>query len=183
MSEETWEPTTFIEGATWPWEPEFVATRGFRWIPESMILLMVEDNVTDEMCDAISGPADLALIAHGPLVGILARFGPDWDWAETLVWRRPEQGVPANLATAPKDTDHAVFYVVLVDTHTKKVRRMRAFTASPHFTKMLRREAHDRWADGTTREAALEATDDWERKYPTVRAALRGSLARCHGGD
>lgn len=180
---EMWEPTRFTIGDPWPWEPEWVETRGFRWLPDSNLLLMVEDNVTQKMCDDIAGPADLALIAAGPLVGIMARFGDAWGWAESMVWRRPGQGVPNTLVSDGSPTPHAAFHVVLVDNQTKLIRHMRMFTASAHFTKTLYREVADRWTEGTTIEEANAAFDAFETKYPTVNATVRGCLARCHGGD
>lgn len=181
--DEFWGPTRFQIGEPWPWEPIWVAERGFKWLPDTGILLMVEDNVTDQMCADMSGPVDLALLSIGPLVGILARFGDNWGWAETMAWRRPGQGIPDNLRPDGSATPHALFYPVLVDAKTKIVRHMRAFTASPHFTRALYREVADRWAEGTTPEGANAAFAEWERKYPSINAALKGSMARCHGGD
>jgi hypothetical protein len=180
---DVWEPTQFSIGDPWPWEPEWVATRGFRWLPDSMMLLMVEDDVTQQMCDDIAGPADLALIGAGPLVGILARFGDNWGWAESMVWRRPGQGIPSPLQPDGTPTPHVAFHVVLVDNQTKLIRHMRLFTASAHFTKSLYREAADRWASGTTAEEADAAFAAFEARYPSINDTVRGSLARCHGGD
>lgn len=183
MAEEMWAPTLFQIGKPWPWEPEWVAERGFRWLPDSMVLLMVEDDVTEEMCAQMMGPADLAVIANGPLVGILARFGDLWGWAESLVWRRPDQDLPEPLRLDPTQDAHVVFHIVLVDRGTRLVRHMRLFTASSHVTKVLAREVAARWADGTDLAGAQVALVDWEHRYPDIDDGLRGSLARCHGGD
>jgi hypothetical protein len=183
MAEEMWGPTRFEVGQPWPWEPEWVASRGFRWLPDSMVLVMCEDNVTQQMCDDVAGPADLALLASGPLVGILARFGDTWDWAESLVWRRPDQDLPEKLVPDGSPTPHVLFHVVLVDNQTKLVRHMRVFTASTHFTKAMYREVADRWSEGTDLDGANRAFAEFERKYPTMRSALRGAIARCHAGD
>lgn len=183
QAETDWGPTRFQIGLPWPWEPEWVATRGFRWLPDSMVLVMVEDGVTQDMCDAIAGPADVALLASGPLVGILARFGEMWGWAESLVWRRPGQGIPEKLMADGTETPHVLFHVVLVDAQTKIVRHMRLFTVSAHFTKALYREVADRWSEGTDEAGAQAAFADFERRYPTMRSALKGAVARSHGGD
>lgn len=180
---EVWEPTLFEIGQPWPWEPEWVAQRGFSWMPDSGVLLMVEDDVTEQMCEWMAGPVDLALVAAGPLVGIMARFGPGWDWAESFVWRRPGQGVPERLVLDDSPTPHAAFFPVLVDSKTKIVRHMRGFTVSPHFTRQLAREVAERWTDGTTKEAADVAFDQFVARYPTEKAALAGAFARCHAGD
>lgn len=182
-TDEFWGPTRFEIGQPWPWEPEWVEDRGFRWLPDTSILLIVEENITQEMCDAVAGPADLALLGSGPLVGILARFGEMWGWMESLVWRRPGQGIPDCLTDTGEATPHLLFKVVLVDVKSKEIRHMRAFTASAHFTKMLYREAADRWTHGTTIEGAQEAFAVFEQRYPNDKATLQGSLARCHGGD
>ena len=181
--EALWEPTLFAIGQPWPWEPEWVAERGFSWMADSGVLLMVEDNVTDQMCAALAGPVDMALVASGPLVGLLVRFGEMWGWAETFTWRRPEQGIPERLRDDIAGTGHATFYPVLVDRHTKIVRHMRGFTASAHFTARLVREVGDRWVDGTDPQGAEEAFQQWVDRNPTTNAALKGSFARCHGGD
>jgi hypothetical protein len=183
MSQEQWGPTHFTIGHPWPWEPEWVETRGFRWLPDSMVLLMVEDDVTQQMRDAMAGPADLALLAHGPLVGLLVRFGDVWGWAESLAWSRPGQPIPDPLIDTGEATPHAVFHVVLVNRNTKLVEHMRLFTASAYFTKALYREVQDRWQDGTTIEAAQAAFATFEAKYPTMDSAVHGAWARCHGGD
>lgn len=178
-----WGPTRFQIGEPWPWEPEWVADRGFRWLPDSSFLLMVEDNVTQQMCDDFAGPVDLALIGAGPLVGIMARFGDNWGWAESMVWRRPDQGLPDNLIPDGTPTPHLAFHAVLVDAGTKLVRHMRMFTASGHFTQALYREAADRWSKGTTPEEANAAFAVFETRYPSINSALKGAVARCHGGD
>lgn len=180
---EVWEATKFQIGEPWPWEPQWVAQRGFSWLADSGILLMVEDNVTPQMCTDMAGPVDLALVAHGPLVGLLVRFGDSWDWAETFTWRFPGQGIPDRLVPDGRETPHAAFYPVLVDNQTKKIAHMRAFTVSMHFTKALYREVADRWTEGTTPEGADAAFAEWAARYPTIKSALKGSYARCHGGD
>ena len=143
----------------------------------------VHIELVQRMCDDLAGPVDLALIAHGPLVGLLARFGEAWGWAETMAWRRPDQDLPGPLVPDGSPTPHVMFYPVLVDAGTKVIRHMRAFTASTHFTKSLYREVADRWSEGTTPEAANRAFAEYESRFPTMNAALKGSFARCHGGD
>lgn len=182
-TEEQWGPTRFQIGEPWPWEPEWVAQRGFSWMPDSGVLLMVEDNVTDQMCADLAGPVDMALVARGPLVGLLVRFGDAWGWAETFTWRRPGQGIPERLVDDGSETPHALFYPVLVDSRTKIVRHMRAFTASAHFTRRLYQEVADRWAEGTTPEQADAAFQRFAAAYPTTTSAIKGAFARCHGGD
>lgn len=183
MSTEQWGPTRFTIGDKWPWEPEWVETRGFRWLPESMLLLLVEDDVDQRMCDTVAGPVDLAVVAQGPLVGLLVRFGDLWGWAESLAWSRPDQAIPDTLIDTGEPTPHAVFHVVLVDRKTATIRHMRMFTASAHFTKTLYREVADRWTVGTDLEGARDAFAQFEARYSTIDAAVRGSLARCKGGD
>ena len=181
-NDEMWEPTRFAIGEPWPWEPEWVAERGFRWLPDTNVLLLVEDNVTPAMCESLTGHTEVALIGHGPLLGLLVRFGDEWGWAETLVWRRPGQGIPESLESGPED-GHLVFKVILVDAGTKIIEHMRAFTVSSHFTRALAREAKDRWAQGTTLEEASAAMADFSARYPTQRAVLKSSFARSRSGD
>lgn len=181
--DEFWGPTRFEIGQPWPWEAAWVAERGFYWLPESSILLMVEEDVTPEMCEAIAGPADFALLAHGPLVGLLARFGDVWGWAETFVWRRPGQGIPEPLIDDGSVSPHLLLRVVLVDQTTKEVCHMRACTVSAHFTRTLYAEVANRWATGTTPEGADAAFTTWAALYPTIDDALKGAVARSHGGD
>lgn len=180
---ESWEPTLFEIGQPWPWEPEWVSERGFYWLPDTGLLLMVEDGVTEQMCADMEGPVDLALVASGPLVGMLARFGDAWGWAESMTWRRPGQGIPDRLVPDGSATPHAAFYPVLVDVRTKIVRHMRGFTASTHFTRRLYQEVADRWVEGTTSEQAEVAFEQFAARYPHTNAALKGAFARCHGGD
>jgi hypothetical protein len=182
-TDDQWGPTLFEIGQPWPWEPEWVAQRGFSWLPDSGVLLMVEDNVTEQMCADMAGPVDMALLASGPLVGLLVRFGEAWGWAETFVWRRPGQGVPDRLLDDGSETPHALFYPVLVDSGTKIVRHMRGFTASAHFTRRLTQEVTDRWTAGATKEEGDAAFEQFVARYPTTNAALKGAFARCHGGD
>lgn len=178
---------TLTLGEPWPLDPALVAQRGFGWHTDpGNMLLIVERGVTEQMCTDLSGPADLALIAHGPLVGLMVRFAGGWsDWMETLGWRLPGQGIPEVLLMSNDDepTDRLLFRVVLVDADTKRVAHMRAFTVSPHFTKMLKREVADRWGSGVTNEEALAYREEWNRRYPTPKHAVKASLARSHGGD
>lgn len=172
-------------GDPWPYAPEAVSEPGFRWLVETHnMLLMALPDVTEEMCEQISGPVDLALVATGPLVGVMVRFGAEGEWCESLHWRMPEQGVPDMFSEeSVRADDHLAFFVVLVDSNTGIICHQRLFTASPHFTKMLAREARDRWAEGTDAATAHAAMDQWMAKHPSPKAALRESLARCHGGD
>lgn len=183
MNDDTWGPTRFQIGQPWPWEPEWVQTRGFRWLPDSMVLLMVEDNVDNTMREAIAGPVDLALVGTGPLVGIMARFGDLWGWSESLVWRRPGQGVPDNMVPDDSPHPHVLFHVVLVDTHTKIIEHMRVSTASAHFTTKMYEQAALRWTEGTDVAHANAAATMWEQQFPTVDEAVNGAVARCHAGD
>ena len=173
--------TAFMVGQPWPLEPQWVSQRGFRWMADWGILLLVEDDVDQEMRDAIAGPADFAVAATGPLVGVLARFGPLWDWMESFMYRRPGQGVPETLDR--DDTGHMLIQVVLADSGTGRIEAMRAATLSPHVTQTLIREARDRWRDGTDAETAAATLQAWEQRYPTTKASLKGTLARCHVGD
>lgn len=123
----------FHVGQPWPWDPNLVADRGFGWHPDpGNMLLLVERGVTDQMCRDLAGPVEIALLAHGPLVGLPVRFSGGWGWTETMGWRQPGDGIPEFLRTA-NPTDHLFFKVVLVDADTKQIAHMRAFTVSPHF--------------------------------------------------
>lgn len=182
MSDEP-EGTLFQVGATWPWREGLVAERGFGWHPDSNnMLLLVERDVTEQMREDLAGPVDIALVAHGPLVGLLVRFSGGWGWAETMVWRAPGQGIPDFLQSADA-SDHIFFKVVLVDQRTKRIEHMRAFTASPHFTKMLVREVNDRWTTEVDPAEGVRLCNEWAAKNPTMKSALKASLARSHGGD
>lgn len=178
-----WGPTRFEIGEPWPWEPEYVAQRGFSWLPDSNMLLLVEDGVTKAMCEAVAGPLDMALLAEGPLVGMLVRFGPMWGWAEIFAWRRPGQGIPDTLIDDGTPTPHAFFSVVLVDHASGRIAHMRAFTASVHFTKSLYREVATRWADGTDAQGAAAAFEQFAGRYPDIDDALQATIARTHSGD
>lgn len=175
--------TVFAVDAPWPWEDSLVAQRGFGWHPDAgNMLLLVEDNVTEEMCNDLAGPVDVALLAHGPLVGLLVRFSGGWGWAETMVWRAPGDGIPEFLRTGAP-SDHLFFKAVLVDRVTKRIAHMRAFTVSPHLTKMLMREVNDRWTTEVTWPEAQRFREEWNTKHPSINSALKASLARAHGGD
>lgn len=179
------EQTLFAVDGPWPWpdRAELIAQEGFGWHPDAgNMLLVVHDNVTEQMREDFAGPADLALLTHGPLVGLMMRLGGGWTWMETMAWRGPGQGIPEALR-GPAEGGHLLFRAVLVDRTSGTVAAMRAFTVSAHFTKMLLREVADRWGNEVTVEEGMAAREEWNRRNPTLNAALKASLARSHGGD
>jgi hypothetical protein len=183
-TDENTEQTLFAVGAPWPWPDRagLIAQEGFGWHPDAgNMLLIVHDHVSEQMVDDFNGPADLALLAHGPLVGLMLRLGGGWTWMETLAWRGPGQGIPEVLQDRAEG--HLLFRAVLVDRTTGTIAAMRAFTVSAHFTKMLLREVADRWSTEVTVEEGMAAREEWNRRNPTLNAALKASLARSHGGD
>lgn len=180
--EEYWGPTQFALGEPWPWEDHWVAQPRYAWFPDADLILLVDDQITDKMLDHMTKPIDMVLVGSGPLVGFLTKFDGSTDWAETLVWRRPDQGIPENLRPST-DRDHLLLKFVLVDARTKAIAHMRAFTLSSHFTRALYKEVSDRWAEGTTREEAAVAVDAWNARYPSTRKALTAGIARCKAGD
>lgn len=184
------DPTLFVIGAPWPWDPGLVAQPGFGWHPDPGMLLLAEDQVTEEMCNDLAGPVDAALIAHGPLVGLLVRFSGGWDqWMETMIWRYPGDSLPEGLTPTQNRDERLLFKVVLVDCSTSRIAHIRAFTVSPHMTRAIQREVNDRWgpesrwANGVTNEEAMVYRREWEQKHPTTSSALKASMARSHGGD
>lgn len=176
--------TVFAIGAPWPWEDHYIAERGFYWHPHQGMLLLVEPNVTREMCDDLAGPVDVALLGYGPLVGLLVRFSGGWGWNEAMVARPSGAGIPDSLIHDGDDGKaHAWFTAVLVDQKTKRIEWMKGFTVSPHFTKALQRETADRWGKPVTQTEIDRAQDEWAARYPSINSALKASMARSHGGD
>jgi hypothetical protein len=112
----------------------------------------------------------------------MVRFSGGWGWAETMVWRSPGDGIPEHLRHAGPQ-ERLFLKAVLVDRGTKRVEHLRAFTLSPYVTQALVREVNDRWVNEISLEEAMGWRAEFNAKHPSINSALKGSLARSHGGD
>lgn len=169
----------FQVGKPWPLGAEWTRQRSFSWIADANVLLMVEDRITSQACEDFAGDLELSLIAYGPLVGVLAKFSGVWshDWAESLMWRRQDQGLPELFMQTHPD-EQFTFTAVLAETGTGTIRALRRFTVSPGFTRALLKEARDRWSSGVTAEEGAAAAASYYARYPDTRKALRDRIAR-----
>lgn len=169
-------------GARWPLDDDYVREPGLWWLPDERLLVLSWPNVTEQMCDELAGPIDVVLVGHQDLVGILIKPSGDWEWCEVLVGRTAGKGVPDWAYDELGPEQRFGHNVVLVDTETRIVRHQRFFSFSPHFSKMLQREARDRWSRGIDTPTYNRQLADWHAKHSTVRSALKAGVARTHGG-
>jgi hypothetical protein len=141
------EPTAVITGQPWPWEDGWISQPSAGWLPDINAILIVEDRLTDQMIEELTGPVEFVLLASGPMVGLMIRFhgpggrGSGWEWQEVFSWRHPGDGLPdwADPDNAVPG-GHLAFKIIVVDRLTRLVRYQALHTVSPHFTSMLIRE-------------------------------------------
>lgn len=182
------EPTAVITGQPWPWDEGWIRQRSAGWLPDMNILLLVEDRITDQMIEELTGPVEFVLIASGPMVGFMIRFhgpggrGSGWEWQEVFSWRHPGDGLPEWAETDHPD-GHLGFRIIVVDRLTQLVRYQAFTTVSPYFTAALIRECRDRWLPGVTPAEGLAARQAWNASHPTIRSALKAGIARSRSGD
>lgn len=73
--------------------------------------------------------------------------------------------------------------VVWVKSENKTVRKMQAFTLSPHATKTLREQARRRWVTPLSEPEALQALYSWSRRHPTDKQIKQAAIASSRAGQ
>lgn len=169
-------------GQPWPGDPLLLAQPGFGWHGHDDLLLLAAPNLTPEE-KATDGPVDVAVIADGPLVGLLVR-PHGWQWLESLSWRPDPAPSPHLLIddTAAPEA-RVLLTLVIVDQATTIVEKIRSFTLSAHASRILRREVRARWSEPIAFADGAAAMERWYAAHPTSEDSLRDSLARCKSGD
>lgn len=164
-------------GEPWPGDPATIAGESFGWHADAAMLLLVADGLSPGEKAGLRGPLDVAVVASGPLVGLLLRL-EGWGWQAGLA----VQTSPGLPDWCTDDSEHgdrlALTFAVVSDG---LVEHLRVFSLSPHVTKVLRQETRDRWKGPVDEAEALALTAQWHAKHGN--RGHRAALARCHAGE
>lgn len=174
-------PYSIDVGRPWTGPAQLVAQEGFGWHSDADLLLVVSAHLSDEE-RAIEGAIDVAVVADGPLVGLLVR-PPGWEWLELMAFLTANGTSPQLAESGPHAGERITLSLVIVEQTTRVVTTIRSFTLSPHASRAVRREVAARWTDVLDIPTAGAAMDRWFARHPTSQDSLLDSIARCKSGD
>lgn len=170
----TQETLTFSVGQPWSGDPDLVADPGFGWHADAGLLLLVVDGITSVEDAGLRGPLEVAVLASGPLVGLMLHL-EGMGWQEAWSWSRWPDTPPA----LRRDAGGLVtLTLVTVEQRTSVVRALRMFTLSQHASRVLRTQVAMSWRGVTDDAIGLKLVDGWYSTHPSWRDSLNAALAR-----
>ncbi|WP_182112771.1 hypothetical protein [Actinotalea sp. JY-7876] len=161
-------------GEPWSGPESLVAEQGFGWHADRGTLLLVADAMSDAERLGLRGPLEVAVLASGPLVGLMLHL-EGWGWQEAWSWRRWDTIPPA---LAPDATGHIVLNLVAVEQTTRAVEVLRMFTLSAHASRVLRSQVRVAWQEVTRDIEGLANVERWYATHPSWRDSLETAFAR-----